>query len=206
MTRRQNRTFVAMPLPARTPDLIGVARAILAASKKSTFLPAPRPPLATLAAAIDALDQAETAATTHTRGTAEVRNEAESALRATLRTFKSYVQEQADANPEQAGSIIASAGMNVRRASSRAKAPFTGKPGKISGTVALEVKAAGKRATYDWQWRVQGTAKWNRAPKTLQAKTTISGLPIGQYVDFRYRVVTKTGEGDWSEPITVLVN
>jgi hypothetical protein len=62
-----------------------------------------------------------------------------------------------------------------------------------------------KRATYEWEWSVDGGKTRNAAPKTLHAKTTIVGLPVGTYVPFRYRAVTKTGVGDWSDPITVLV-
>jgi hypothetical protein len=43
------------------------------------------------------------------------------------------------------------------------------------------------------------------APSTLQAKTTITGLPVGTSVLFRYRTLTKTGEGDWSQGLALLV-
>jgi hypothetical protein len=43
------------------------------------------------------------------------------------------------------------------------------------------------------------------ATGTLQAKTTILGLTPGATVTFRYRGVTKTGEGDWSQLVTVIV-
>jgi hypothetical protein len=205
MTRRQNRTFVVLDLPTRVSDLIVMSRAVLAAGQNNPLLPKPRPSLATIEAAIVALENAEVNRLTNTRGTAPVRNEAESKLRAILRAHGSYVQEQADANPDVAQSLIASAGYRSRKASSRAKLPFTAKPGKISATADLEVKAPAKRAMYHWQWRVAGTTKYNRAPNTIQAKTTIPRLPIGQYVEFRFRVATKTGEGNWSESITVLV-
>ena len=47
----------------------------------------------------------------------------------------------------------------------------------------------------------------NALPGTVcnTLNTTIAGLPVGEYVEFCFRVATKTGEGDWSEPITVLV-
>lgn len=40
---------------------------------------------------------------------------------------------------------------------------------------------------------------------TLQAKTTILGLPVATMVEFRYRVTTKTGMGAWGQPTTLLV-
>jgi hypothetical protein len=40
---------------------------------------------------------------------------------------------------------------------------------------------------------------------TLQAKTTIAGLVPGSTAQFKYRAVTRTGEGDWSQPVSLLV-
>jgi hypothetical protein len=43
------------------------------------------------------------------------------------------------------------------------------------------------------------------APVTLQAKTTVAGLTAGTTVQFRYRPVTKAGEGNWTQPVSLLV-
>lgn len=42
-------------------------------------------------------------------------------------------------------------------------------------------------------------------PSTLQAKTSVTGLAVGSTAQFRYRVTSKTGEGDWSQPISYFV-
>jgi hypothetical protein len=47
--------------------------------------------------------------------------------------------------------------------------------------------------------------RWLVAPTTQQSKTTISGLTPGATVFFRYRPVTKAGEGDWSQPSSLIV-
>jgi hypothetical protein len=114
MTRRQNRAFVALDLPSRVPDLIVAARAILVAATNNPQLPDPRPPLTTIKAAIVALENAEVDRESRTRGTAPVRNVAESNLRAVMRAYGSYVQEQADADPEHAQTIIAGSGFRAR--------------------------------------------------------------------------------------------
>jgi hypothetical protein len=44
------------------------------------------------------------------------------------------------------------------------------------------------------------------APATLQAKTKIAGLVPGANVQFKFRAVTKTGEGDWSQPASLIVS
>jgi hypothetical protein len=59
--------------------------------------------------------------------------------------------------------------------------------------------------SYEWQYSVDGGKTWVVAPVTLQAKTTILGLTPGATVTFRYRGVTKTGDGDWSQLITFIV-
>jgi hypothetical protein len=201
----QNRVFVVLNLPLPVPELIKAARAIIAALTGNAHLPDPNPSIATLAASVTALDTAETATQTRAHGTVAVRNAARSTLLADLRALKGYVQQQADANPEQGTTIILSAGMAVRKATSRAKAPFAVKSGAVSGSVLLEAKAAGRRAAYDWEWSADGGKTWTAAPSTLQAKTTIVGLPVGTTVQFRFRAIVKSGEGDWSQPLALVV-
>jgi hypothetical protein len=37
---------------------------------------------------------------------------------------------------------------------------------------------------------------------TLQSRTSIEDLPLAATVLFRCRAVTKTGRGDWSQPVS----
>ncbi len=46
---------------------------------------------------------------------------------------------------------------------------------------------------------------WVIAPGTLQAKTTVTGLTPGATVQFRSRALTKSGEGDWSQTVQLIV-
>jgi hypothetical protein len=50
-----------------------------------------------------------------------------------------------------------------------------------------------------------GGKTWTPLPVTLQAKTTRTGLAVASIPQFRYRAVTKGGEGDWSQPVSVVV-
>jgi hypothetical protein len=182
-----------------------MAQAILAAMTGNAHFPAPNPPLTALEAAIDALDVAETATKTRARGTVEARNAARAQLISELDAQVAYVQKVADGDPENAEAIIASAGMTVRKAPSRNKATFVAAPGATSGSAKLAAKAAAIRASYEWQWSVDGGKTWTDAPPTLQAKTVITGLPVSTTVQFRYRAVTKTGPTDWSQPTSLLI-
>ena len=70
----------------------------------------------------------------------------------------------------------------------------------------LVTHSAAHRASYEWQYSTDAGKTWLAAPSTLQSKTTIPGLTPGATAMFRYRPVTKKGEGDWSQPTSLLVH
>jgi len=115
------------------------------------------------------------------------------------------VQKTVNANPGNAAALIQSAGMNVKKAAPRPKRVFAATEGTVSGSVKLVTEAAARRASYEWQYSTDGAKTWTPAPPTLQAKTTITGLPPGTAVAFRYRSVVKAGPSDWSQPIQIIV-
>ena len=61
-----------------------------------------------------------------------------------------------------------------------------------------------RRATYSWQYSRDCGDTWVDTPATFAAKTVVSGLPLG-VVQFRYRALTGTGQGEWSHAISLLV-
>jgi hypothetical protein len=52
---------------------------------------------------------------------------------------------------------------------------------------------------------VDGGRTCAAASPTLRAKTEIASVPVGMLAPFRYRTITKTGAGDWSQSIALLV-
>jgi hypothetical protein len=115
------------------------------------------------------------------------------------------IQLVADGDPDNAQAIITSTSLSVRKVGARSKAPFAVKQGDVSGSVRLAVKSAGPPASYDWEWSADGGKTWRAAVSTTQAKTTLFGLPVGTSVSFRFRPLTPKGQGDWSQPIALLV-
>ena len=200
-----HRTLVAIKLPGPVPALIKTVKAVAAALTGNAHFPNLAPTLSTLNASLAALDTAETSTKTRAAGTVATRNAARTQLLSEVHALKAQVQLVADANPEQAEAIIASAGMSVRKATMHAKATFAARAGGTSGSVKLAARAAALRASYEWEWSVDGGKTWTQAPPTLQARTAISGLPVGTNVQFRYRYVTKTGAADWSQATSLLV-
>jgi hypothetical protein len=114
------------------------------------------------------------------------------------------VQQIANLTPEQAASIIESAGMSVRKTGARSK-PDLAVKSATQGAVHLVAKATKGNRAHEWQYSTDGKI-WTAAPPTTQAKTTVGNLPTGVLVYFRHRVVTKAGPGDWSATISMAVS
>jgi len=200
------RRFLAcLKLPKSVSALVTYARSIVASMTGNAWFTAPTPTLAVVAAAIDALQAAETATRARTTGAVALRNEARSALVPLLQHLAAYVQETADANLETGASIIESAGIAVRKAPVQPARVFGARSGPVSGSAKLMVASAGPGTAYDWEYSVDAGTTWLTTPSTMQAKTTVWGLQPGARVLFRYRVLTRKGEGDWSQPAALII-
>jgi hypothetical protein len=191
--------------PTKIQALITYAHGIATALTNNPSFPTLTPTLATLSAAIADLQTAETAALARAKGAVVTRNEKKTALIQLLQQLRGVIQTAADANVENGASIITSAGVAVRKVAVRAPRTFSAKPGAISGTAKLVAVSAGNRSGYEWEYSSDGGKTWVTAPSTLQAKTTVTGLTTGTTVQFRYRPVTKAGEGNWTQPVSLLV-
>jgi hypothetical protein len=200
-----HRSFVSLKLPNKVPALITYAQGIVKAMTGNPAFPSPTPTLTTVTEAINELQTAETATLARTKGAVAVRNEKRAALVTLLQQLKAAIQAAADANPETGPSVIQSAGMAVKKTPVRAKRVFAAKVGAVSGSVKLVTDAAARRASYEWQYSTDGGKTWVSSPSTLQTKTTVSGLAPAANVMFRSRAVTKAGEGDWSQPTSIIV-
>jgi hypothetical protein len=200
-----HRFVVVLLLPTSVPALIKFAQAVVAGLTNNAFFPTPNPPLPTLSALTAKLDAAETAAKTRAVGTVEARDVAKEALVQALHDVRAYVQSVANANPEQADAMITSAALRSKTIPARLKADLAVIAGDVTGAAKIEAKAVAKRAAYEWQWSADGGKTWTSLPPTLQARTTVAGLPVGVTCSFRVRALTRTGEGDWGQTITYLV-
>jgi hypothetical protein len=198
-------TFVILKLPPSVPALITHATGIVTRMTGNPSFPNPTPSLAVLTAAIENLKVAEAAALARTKGAVATRNDKRTALVLLLRQLRGHVQTVADASAENGAAVIASAGLAVRKAPAHRARAFVAKPGAVSGSAKLVATTAARRASYEWQYSTDGGKTWQLAPVTLQAKTVVTGLQPGSSVTFRYRSVTKTGEADWSQAITLVV-
>ncbi len=204
--KKVHRSVAALKLPARISLLIVYVQGILKAMTNNPTFPTPNPPLTAVSSAASDLQAAETTALTRATGTIATRNEKRAALVTLLEVLRAYVQSVADATPENAISIIESSGLALRKTTVHAPRVFAAKATTLSGTVKLTAPLAGRRAAYRWQYSTDGGKTWVDASETLQAKATVTGLPVGTTVQFRYRSVIKGGASDWSAPLSMVVS
>jgi hypothetical protein len=190
----------------RTPEFLTRARAIVAAMTGNPNFPSPDPPLATVEAAIAALEAAEVRTLSRTVGTVPERDYARQQLHDLLRTLCSYVQKVADGHTEGAAAIVESAGMHVKRSGARPPRVFAASRGAVSGSVKLVAPSAGKYASYEWAISYDGGKTWELLPPTKQSTAIVTGLRAMTPVHFRYRAVTPKGPTDWSDPIAYFVD
>jgi hypothetical protein len=204
-TKSIHRAIVSLKLPTKVPDLIAYAQAILKAMTGNPAYHDPVPGLGAITTATNELQVAQTAALSRAKGTATVRNEKRIALTKLLVQLKAYIQAQADTNIENSASIVEGAGVGVRKTPTRRQRVFAAQVGALSGTADLVAPRAASRASYEWEYSMDGGKTWILTAPTLQSKTTVFGLQAGSAVQFRYRAVTKVGATDWSAPVLLIV-
>ena len=201
-----HRSVAVLKLPNKVSGLGPSALQIVASMTGNTNFPTPAPALATVTTAVNDFQSAEAGALARTKGAAATRNAKRKALVQLLEQLKTYVQTVADASASDSEGIILSAGMAVRKTAVRPPRVFDAVPGDVSGSVKLVAAAAARRAAYNWQYSIDGGKTWVAMPGTLQAKTTVAGLTAGTTVQFRYQALTKDGEGNWSQIVSLLVS
>jgi hypothetical protein len=198
------RAIVAFKIPRRHNDRINHARSILAAITGNPHFPSPTATMAAFEAHIDAAANAQSHILVGPIGSAAQRDARLAAVRSDLEQLRVYVQGVADASPGEGRAIIESAGMNVRRPGLHDKQELTVKAGAVTGSVVVVAKAAGDRATYEWQYSKVGEP-WIDVEPTRQARKAFNGLVAGARYRFRVRSVTQAGRSDFGAVVSVLV-
>jgi hypothetical protein len=171
----------------------------------ASTLPAPKPALTVLAADIGTLVVKEAATKARTVGAAADRDAARKVVTDDLHEERAYVETLANADPDHAVQIAEDAAMTLHGVTPRNKSDLAAKHGAVSGSVHVVAKALKGARANEWQYSTDGGKTWIDLPTTTSAKTTVQNLTAGSTVHFRHRPVTKTGVGDWSQPVSTLV-
>jgi len=194
---------LALPVPVAALIVKVTAIANAMAANKTAF-PSPIPALATVTAHIAALTAAQAAIHAHT-GTVAERETTRKVVIADAHQLRVYVQQQVNANPEQASVIAEDATMTLRKPSTRHKSDLVTKQ-TVTGSVKGVAKATKGGRSYGWQYSTDGGKTWLSVLPTTQANVTIHGLQSGLLTSFRQRAVTKAGPTEWSQPVSALVS
>jgi len=202
---KTRRATAVLRMPRRTAELFIYATTVLKQMSGNVYFPNPYPPLADVRTAADDFQAAEVATLMWTKGTVSLRNAKRLVLVGLLERLITYVQSVADAMPEEGPAIIQSSGFSLRKTPALPQLGFHATRGSVSGSVKIVAPAAARRAAYDWECSTDGGKTWLTLPSTLRSRTSLTGLTPLTTVQFRYRVLTKTGESDWSQPTSIIV-
>ncbi len=170
--------------------------------------PAPSPSLADITNQIAVLDQAFTQSLTRVRGAVGKMHVEEKILTSLINGLGGYVETCANADPENAVSIIEKeAGMTVKDKPIRKPKNFTAVNGAVNGTVELDTKAV-KRSSYIYQISTDpnNPLSWVTLATCQKVRYLATGLTSGVRYYFRVAVVTGNVTGNFSPPISVLVH
>jgi hypothetical protein len=200
----QHHPTVAVNFPDHVPDALQKGRTVVTRMTGNAHFSSPNPPLATVTAALNALDAAESETKT-SKGAIPARNAALAQVKLLMRQLGDYVQLVADgADEDQAESIIASASLDVHHVKPRGPQLFHVEQGP-PGTVVLFGVRVDRATAYSWQTSVDGKT-WTNLPPTSKAKTTVTGLTPGVTAYFRHQpVLTHDTPAEWSQVISILV-
>jgi hypothetical protein len=201
---KAHRSLAVLDLPKRINVLITYADNVVKMMTGNAYYPSPSPALTVVSAAITDLQNAETATLSRLKGAAATRNAKRAALVSLLQQLRTYVQTIVDGNEENAPAMIQSSGLAVKKTAVRKPRVFAALAGANSGTVKLVAPSAGRRVSYAWQYSTDGKT-WIDMALTLQVKATLTGQTPGAVLQFRYCSVSKTGQTDWSAPVTLTV-
>jgi hypothetical protein len=197
------RAIVLFKIPRRNNDRIHYPRSVATAMTGNPHFPSPTPTMAAFEAHIDAAADAKAHVLIGPIGSAAQRDAKFAAVQSDLEQLRLHVQHVADASSGEAHAIIESAGMSLRRPGLHDKQALTVKAVSVAGSVVVVAKAAGDRATYEWQYSRVGEP-WIEVERTRQAKKAFEGLVPGATYRFRVRAVTRAGRSDFGEVVSFL--
>ena len=188
-----------------TPTLIIYARHVTTQMQVPGEFSALASEVTNLSANTDALEIAQTQALTKAKGTADARDVVAADVHNNLEELKGKVQLMVNADPANAAVIASAAGMRIKARSAYSKpelqAVMTGVPGQVK----LVAKAAGRRASYLWEYSLDGST-WVTIGSSTEANITVSGLTVTSAYSFRFNTTIKHTTGAWSQVIRALVH
>jgi hypothetical protein len=201
------RIVVVLNEPRTTKEFITYVRCVNVALMGNPSFPNPTPSLDVFAANIGKLEEAETRAATRAQGAVAQRDAAKHQVKEDLGQLRAYVQSvvAANATPANAAAMVESAGMHLKKATTRKVSDISAQNGDVSGKVILAAKSQGPSVVYSWEYSLD-QATWTPVPNTMKARTVLSGLTSASTYFFRFRTFTRAGQQGYSQVVSLLVH
>jgi len=161
--------------------------------------------VATTGTDLAALITAQAKALTKAKGAVEARNDAQKVVIDDLKLLKSGVQTVVNQNPGQAATVIESAGLFQKKVTLPSKPNLEALMAPVTpGEVLVRARAV-KRASYEWQYSLDGGKTWLAMGTTTVANTSLLGMTPSTTVLFRFRTTVSKTTSDWSPTISFFV-
>lgn len=206
MKTRTHTPTVVLNLPEHVPDYIrGCRTCTTALEQNAATFPSAAALVTKTDADVDLLETRELAIKTGTHGAADARNQQLAMVKSDMLQIRALVQQVIDANPAQAETLAAQAGLHLRKPTTRRPRLLSVREGDASGSADVIWPSAGKHAAYNAQTSIDGGKTWSDMITTDLARARFSGLPVGATLLVRYRATIKGVTGNWSEPTSFVV-
>jgi hypothetical protein len=206
-TKVKKKMVALMLAKVSVPQLVADARHYVQSMTGNAHFPNPSPALTDVSTNATALEAAYAVAQTKVKGAAERRDVEVRALHLKLKGLAVYVEGIANTNPDLADTIIASAGMQEKKAAKVTQHVFSVKLGAKPGEVLLSTKGV-KRGVYIYEMSADpnlAPANWTMIYQGITRKFLKTGLVSGTRYFFRYSTIDKTGQSAWSPMLSVVV-
>ncbi|MBI4929808.1 MAG: fibronectin type III domain-containing protein [Bacteroidetes bacterium] len=201
----RTRWLVAMKLSrAAVPLRIAKARLFVEKMTGNLNFPSPNPALASITIAAQKLEDAYLETQTGKKEATPIMYQRRNELMLLLKKLSHYIEDIANdsQNPE---AVITSAGMEFQKEKEKKARVFSVKNGNLKGAVKGITASAGIRTSYLWQYRVKETDAWISSGITINANHIYKNLKSGTTYEFRVKIITVQGEGDWSNELELVV-
>jgi len=187
-------------------QLISDTRHYVTSMTANTLFPTPSPDLASITTQVNLVEADYNVSLTRVKGSVAKMRAEQKKLVILLKGLAAYVETIANANPDHALDIIASAGMAVKKSPVRKPKTFSAVNGKLKGTVMLSNKGI-PRGTYIYEMTTDPNtpASWTYIYTGSNVKFTKTGLVSGTRYYFRGAISNKGIQGDWTVATDVLV-
>ncbi len=183
------------------------ARAVVIAMTGNHYFPTPSPALSVITTDANNLETAYIAAQTRAHGTAAQKAAMVNALNLSMQALAHYVELIANADPNNAETIITSAGMVVKKPAvhlPRALHVVAGAKGVVTLTCPLT-----KNASYKWEYAIGDPtieANWKFLGEVRQTKMVQTGLISGTVYHFREWTIGIKGIEPVSQVVSAMVS